>query len=126
LNELSRFKATEFRQLLLYTGQVVFKPFLSEDCFNHFMTLSIAMVILLSKNMNEYINYARNVLHYFVKNFEIIYGKHLVSHNVHGLLNIADDYEKFGSLDNISAFTFMKNIKKKLRKRDLPLQQVTK
>lgn len=129
LSELSRFKATEFRQLLIYTGQVVFKPFLSEDCFNHFMALNIAMVILLSTNMNEYIDYARNLLEYFVKNFEIIYGKHLVSHNVHGLLHIVDDYENFGPLDNISAFpfeNFMKNIKKKLRKHELPLQQLVK
>jgi len=79
--------------------------------------------------MNEYINYARSFLHFFVKDFEIIYGKHLVSHNVHGLLHIADDYEKFGPLDNISAFpfeNFMKNIKKKLRKHELPLQQLVK
>lgn len=87
------------------------------------------MVILLSTNMNEYINYARSLLQYFVKNFEIIYGKHLVSHNVHGLLHIADDYDRFGPLDNISAFpfeNFMKNIKKKLRKHELPLQQLVK
>lgn len=129
LSDLSRFKATEFRQLLIYTGQVVFKPFLSEDCYNHFMTLNIAMVILLSANMNEYLDYARNLLQYFVQNFEIIYGKHFVSHNVHGLLHITDDYENFGPLDNISAFSFenfMKNIKKKLRKHELPLQQLVK
>jgi len=129
LSEVSRFKATEFRQLLVYTGQVVFKPFLSDDCFNHFMTLNIAMVILLSSNMSEYVDYARNLLQYFVENFELIYGKHLVSHNVHGLLHIADDYDRFGPLDNISAFpfeNFMKNIKKKLRKHELPLQQLVK
>lgn len=45
LSELSRFKATELRQLLIYIGQVVFKPFLSEDCFNHFMTLNIWLFI---------------------------------------------------------------------------------
>lgn len=123
LSEVSRFKATEFRQLLVYTGQVVFKPFLSDDCFNHFMTLNIAMVILLSSNMSEYVDYARNLLQNFVENFELIYGKHLVSHNVHGLIHIADDYDRFGPLDNISAFpfeNFMKTIKKKLRKHELP------
>lgn len=75
------------------------------------------MVILLSNNMNEYIDYARDLMIYFVKQFEIIYGKHLVSHNVHGLIHIADDYERFGPLDNISAFpfeNFMKNLKKNL------------
>lgn len=87
------------------------------------------MVILLSTNMNEYVNYARSLLQYFVEHFEILYGRHLVSHNVHGLLHIADDYEQFGPLDNISAFpfeNFMKNIKKKLRKQELPLQQLVK
>lgn len=117
LSELPRFKATELRQLMVYTGQIVFKPFLKEHCFNHFMILNIAMVILLSNNMNEYIDYARDLMIYFVKQFEIIYGKHLVSHNVHGIIHIADDYERFGPLDNISAFpfeNFMKNLKKNL------------
>lgn len=49
-----------------------------------------------------------------------------MSHNVHGLIHIADDYERFGPLDNISAFpfeNFMKNLKKKLSNHEMPLQQ---
>lgn len=129
LSELPRFKATELRQIMVYTGQIVFKPFLKKHCFNHFMIFNIAMVILLSINMNDYIDYARDLMIYFVKQFEIIYGKHLVSHNVHGLIHIADDYERFGPLDNISAFpfeNFMKTLKKKLRKHEMPLQQLIK
>lgn len=123
------FKATELRQLLLYTGPVVLKNIISDDCYNHFLTLSVAMRILLSSDLNKYIDYARKLLEYFVKNFQQIYGSHLVSHNVHSLLHLADDYDKFGNLNNCSAFAFenyMKTLKKMIRKHEKPLQQVVK
>ncbi|KAF0705638.1 Uncharacterized protein FWK35_00038752, partial [Aphis craccivora] len=123
------FKATELRQLLLYTGPVVFENIISDDCYNHFLTLSVAMRILLSSDLNKYIDYARKLLEYFVKTFQQIYGSHLVSHNVHSLLHLADDYDKFGNLDNCSAFPFenyMKTLKKMIRKHEKPLQQVVR
>jgi len=130
LNELPRFKATELRQILLYTGQVVFKDNINSNCYMHFMTLNIAMTILLSDNMKKkYTDFARNLLKYFVQNFEKLYGRHFISHNVHGLLHISDDYNNFGPLDNISAFPFenyMKTLKKMIKKHDKPLQQIIK
>lgn len=115
LNELCRFKSTESRQLLIYTGQIVFKNCLSDDCYKHFMTFNIAMTILLSDNMDNHTDFAQTLLKYFVVNFEQLYGKHLVSHNSHALLHIVNDYKRFGPLDNISAFPFenyMKSLKK--------------
>jgi len=55
------------------------------------MTLNISMTILLSDNMENYVEYARNSLNYFVQKFEIIYGGHFMSYNVHVLLHISDD-----------------------------------
>jgi len=127
LIEISRWKATEFRQFLLYTGPVVLKKFLSEDCYSNFMTLNIAMIILLSPNQNDKIDYADKLLNYFVKSFQHIYGSHYISHNVHGLLHIVDDYRNFGPLDFCSCFpfeNFMKILKTSIRKHDLPLQQI--
>lgn len=52
-----------------------------------------------------------------------------MSHNVHGLLHIVDDYRKFGNLDSCSCFPFenyMKTLKKMVRKHDKPLEQVVK
>lgn len=92
LNELPRFKATELRQILVYTGQIIFKDNISNTCYKHFMALNIAMTILLSDNMQEkYIDYARSLLKYFVQQFETLYGRHFISHNVHSLLHISDD-----------------------------------
>jgi hypothetical protein len=60
------------------------------------------------------IDHARQHLDYFVKQFELLYGKHYVSHNIHGLLHICDDYELYGPLDNCSTFNF-ENYMKELK-----------
>lgn len=46
--EVIRFKATEVRQFLLYTGIVLLKGFLSEDAYTHFLKLSMAYRLLSS------------------------------------------------------------------------------
>lgn len=50
-----------------------------------------------------------------------------MSHNIHGLLHLVEDYNKYGPLDNCSTFHFenyMKVIKSMLRKPDKPLKKV--
>jgi len=129
LLEISRWKATEFRQFLLYTGMVVLKNVLTDDCYKNFLILSISMRILLSPNHKKFVDYAQKLLDYFVKTFEQLYGSHLASHNIHGLLHLTEDYKRYGPLDNCSTFPFenyMKNLKRMLRKHDKPLQQVVK
>ena len=42
LQDLDRWKATEFRQFLLYTGPVVLKGIVSKELFQHFLTLIVA------------------------------------------------------------------------------------
>ncbi|KAF0745176.1 Myb DNA-bind 5 domain-containing protein, partial [Aphis craccivora] len=91
LNEVLRFKATEFRTFILYTGPVV--------------------------------------LHYYVHKFGEIYGEEFLSHNIHALLHLCDDYSKFGLLDNCSCFpyeNFMLTLKRMVRSNAKPLQQVIK
>ncbi|CAI6374129.1 unnamed protein product [Macrosiphum euphorbiae] len=59
--------------------------------------------------------------------FQNIYGAQFVSHKVHGLLHLCDDYEHYGPLHNCSTFMFenyMKELKSFVRKHDKPLQQV--
>lgn len=53
----------------------------------------------------------------------------MVSHNVHGLLHLSDDAERFGPLDNFSCFkfeNFMMQIKKLVRNFNRPLQQIAR
>lgn len=115
--DVNRWKATELRQCLLYTGFVIFQDILSNQIYTHFKELSIALRILLTVNINEeYIDYASNLIRHFVESFRDIYGTSSISHNIHALIHLPDDYKKYGSLENISAFpfeSFMQPIKKK-------------
>ena len=110
LVELDRFKATEFRQFLLYTGPLVLKSVVSDKIWQHFMLLSVSMSILLDSNderRNYYLNYAKRLLCHFVATAKEIYGETFTVYNVHGLTHIADDVENFNcSFTDISAFPF--------------------
>ena len=60
LSEVDRWKATGFRQFLLYTGPVVLKNILSDVLYNHFLLLFVGIRILccpvLCIEFNEYAN----------------------------------------------------------------------
>jgi len=125
--EVARFKATEFRAILIYYGFVILKDIITDDCYKNFKALSIAMTILLSPHHVSLKQYAHDLLEYFVKSFEQIYGQMYMAPNIHGLLHLVDDYDRFGPLDNCSTFSFenyMKVLKSMIRKPHKPLEQV--
>jgi len=59
------------------------------------MALNIAMIILLSPNRRSFIQYADDLLNYFVEIFEQIYGQYLVSSNIHGLIQYIQSSKKY-------------------------------
>lgn len=130
LNEVAYWKATEFRQFLLYTGPIVLKKVLSRDVYTHFLTLHVAVSILISPMLTvnkSNIDYAEKLLQHFVESFGTIYGKEHMSHNVHNLLHLSNEVRKFGPLDSFSSFrfeNFLQILKSFLRKAEKPLQQV--
>lgn len=128
LNEVKRWKATEFRQFLLYTGPLVTKSNLEKKYYQHFIVLHSAVFILSSSELMENkLVYAESLLKYFVKKFPFLYSLEHMSHNIHNLLHLADDCRQFGNLNKFSAFqfeNFLQVLKKLIRKSDKPLQQV--
>lgn len=69
LDYLDKWKATEFRQFLLYTGPVVLKSVVSSDMYHHFLSFTIPMSILLNSDehiRSTYLGYAKDLLLYFV------------------------------------------------------------
>ena len=130
LVEFERFKATEFRTLLLYSGPLVLKGIVNNSVYSHFMSLHVAIFILTHPEkckMPNYLNHASDLLYHFVENASLVYGQEFVTCNIHSLLHIPEDCKKFGPLDSYSCFPFenyLSFIKKLVRNGKHPLAQV--
>jgi len=110
---------------------IVLRKVLPSNKYKHFLKLHCAIYILLCSNpTNELKSTANSLLHEFVEESSILYGKEFLVYNVHSLVHLADDAYKFGSLDNVSAFPFENAMQQLLRylrgKNDKHLQQVVK
>jgi hypothetical protein len=133
LNYIDRFKATEFRQLLLYTGLVALKDIVASEVYHTFVCLSLAMSILLCDDIRsrlDQLEVARELLSKFVHNVEQIFGKSFVTYNVHNLLHIVDDADyHMCALDQISAFPFesyLHKLKRRVKHSPNTLVQIAK
>ena len=130
-NELNYFKATEFRNIVCYLFPFIFeKVFPDESTFQHFTLLFVAMRLLLSVGLDpQLLDYARQLLVKFVEKGGSIYGDKFYVNNVHGLIHLADDYVRFGNLDNVSCFPFenyMSKLKRFVKRPGAELVQVVK
>lgn len=100
LSEVKRWKATEFRQFLFYTGSLALKGVISKQKYQNFLTLSVAMRILSSSKLcHSFTDYAEELLIHFVKMVKNLYGPEFLSHNFHNLLHLVDDVRCFGSIE---------------------------
>lgn len=129
LDCVRQWKATEYRQLLLYTGPLAFQSTLKRNIYMNFMVFHVIIGLLSSRDLHEYLSYAQDLTLFFIKTFIKLYGAHNVSHNVHNLIHLVNDVKKYGPLDNFSAFKFenyLQTLKKMLRKPDKPLQQIVR
>lgn len=118
IQELDRWKATELRMFLLYTGPIVLKGLLDTERYNHFLSLSFGINMLLQNKM-EYISEAEVLLLDFVEKIQILYNESFLSYNVHCLTHLATDCRNFGSLNKFSAFkyeNYLQELKRKLKK----------
>ena len=92
LSERLRWKATELRQFLLYTGPVVLRNVLSASVYNNFMLLSVAIFILASPSLSANLHdFAHTLLVSFVTHSGELYGPEFVTYNVHGLTHLSED-----------------------------------
>ena len=130
LAQVDRWKATEFRQFLLYTGKIALSGILRPDLYEHFLVLSIASSILVSPALAlSYRDYAKQLMEYFVEQGKILYGDEFLVYNVHSMIHLADIVEEFGSLDVCSSFPFenyMQKLKRLVRSGKNLIAQVAK
>ena len=128
LDEVMRWKATEFREFMLYSGMLVLRHILSDDLYQHFMLLFVSMRILVSQQLSQlYCDYAHELLVKFVSDAAVLYGNDILVYNVHCLVHLANDVKRLGCLEDFSAFTFenkLGQLKKLVHKPQQPLQQI--
>lgn len=129
ISNLSRWKATQYRFVLLYCGPILLKNLLPEDVYQHFLLLVFACRILHSKNlMLKHNEYAKQLLRKFFYLLPAIYGENTQTLNMHNLIHVADDVKTFKQpLSAISAFwgeNFIGLFKKLVKSPYKPLTQI--
>jgi len=126
--DIDRWKATEFRQFLLFTGPLVLRNILPQELYSNFLLLHAAIFCLVHpRYCTQYCDFARKLLIKFVQHCHHAYGQQFVVYNVHSLVHLPDDVQFFGPLDGISCFpfeNFLHSVKRLVRSPYLPLQQV--
>jgi len=108
LHHCSRWKATEYRTMMLYVGYVVMKDerIIDRKFYKNFLLFAVSMRILLTDAMDFLMDDVKKMLKKFVSSCSKIFGPAFISYNVHTLIHIPDDYVKHGNLEKISCFQF--------------------
>lgn len=108
LSNFKRFKATELRQLLLYTLPIVAKGIVKDNYYEHILKLHCGIRMLCDVNhFKGNCTNASKLLKDFVEEYSELYGPEHVSYNVHCLLHLHTDVLHLQApLDSFSCFKF--------------------
>ena len=107
LDVYKQWKATEFRQFLLYLGPAALVDILNAEQYDHFLDLSIFTYILCHPvHYSTYAVVAANIIDKFIRNFSRLYGRSQMVYNVHVLSHLVDCCARHGCLDQFSCFPF--------------------
>lgn len=102
LSEVTKYKAKEFRTILLFTGPIILKDLLETKYYNHFLILHSAMR-KLSICQQDDIPSIQKLLEKFVMEFKILYGLNQVTYVVHSLIHLCDSVIRYGKPQQFSA-----------------------
>lgn len=105
IDQVSKWKATQFRFFLLYIGPLAFKNVLSDNKFRHFLLLFVSCRILNDLNAFNHVDYAQDQVRLFFKLLPSEYGEDAQVLSMHNLIHVPDDVRHFQlPLSEISAF----------------------
>lgn len=111
LSYFNQYKATQYRQLLLYAAPAVFRDVIDQNCYQHMMLLHCIIRFLSFENQYaEILDFCQAAIESYVTLCEQLYGQQFISYNVHGILHIVDDVRELGPLESFSAFCYENNM----------------
>lgn len=99
LVSLKNYIPSDFSRKLIYSGPIVFFNILPQNLYQHFLCLHVAITILIDPILCAdvaHLNVAEELLIHFVEDFENLYGRENVTHNIHNLLHIVIDVKLYG------------------------------
>nr|XP_049462395.1 uncharacterized protein LOC120961283 [Anopheles coluzzii] len=99
-------KGTEYRSFLFYASVIIYKDFMWEEAFQHYLLYFCAHTIFATKTHKHFWPQAKMMFKEFLKGFANIYGREHITSNVHNLIHIYDDCDRFGSMEEISTYDF--------------------
>lgn len=131
LGLINKWKATEFRFFSQYCGPLVTKDILPSHLQDHFILFYAALRILNNQSLiNSHLDQARCYLTRFVLLCQQFYGLESEVSNIHSLVHLCDDVERFQcTLSQITAFPFeneLGQLKKVVHGGYKPLHQLCK
>jgi len=131
LQYFSQWKATNYRDFLLYFGPVLLKDKLSKQHYTQFLRLSCAHRILRNRRqvrVAEALDSADRLLSDFVSNHDECVGRPETIYCVHSLLHLTDDCRKTRlPLDDFSTYAFESEwgkLKKLVKSATVPIAQL--
>lgn len=110
VSKLAYFKANELRSLLLYYARNCLSGLLPKEYIDHFQLLSASIYSLLKTEISfDELNLMEENLRKFVKNYQLFYGKHSMTMNVHLISHLVECVRNSGPLWSTSMFAFESN-----------------
>lgn len=108
LDNWTDFKATQYRQMFLYVGAVVFKGIMNKCTYDHFLLFHTSMRVFVSSmfQSNENLVLSEECMKDFVDLASDVYDEKMLTYNFHGLLHLIEDVRRFGPCDATSAFAY--------------------
>ncbi|XP_033103258.1 uncharacterized protein LOC117106034 [Anneissia japonica] len=110
-NEISHFKASDFRSFLCYYGMVVLKGILPDDYYVHFSMMAIAIHTLSKDDIDaKDLAMADELLHMFYILFDANYGQENCTIHVHNMCrHLVDSVRRGGPVWAFGCFSFESN-----------------
>lgn len=105
ITESTHYKADEWKNWLLYFGDVLLIDRLPQQHYDNFIAFIHTIALLMSNSISlDTLAAAESKLNEFVENYEKIYGKDKMVLNIHSLLHLPVYVKKFGPIHTFWCF----------------------
>lgn len=104
LHVLPYWKGSECATFLNYVGVALFEKYLVDTQYTNFLNLFCGTTICSTEYFNRYLPVAQMMFENYIKTFRQSF--RCISSNIHNLVHITSEVERFGPLPTMSSYPF--------------------